>query len=341
MSLQRRSTRRLSAALAASVVFTGMAMHPSSAQEKRKVIGWSVAYFDHPVYQLMMKAAKKLADQDGVDIIFADGKSDPAVQASQVDNFLAQKVDGIILTPTVSDPLIPAVKKINRANVPLVIADRRIFPQGQKLKWNALVAWDIVKSGELGGEQAVEALGGRGNLVVIEGTPGAGPTIDRGNAFYNVIKEHPDIKIVAKISGDFNRAKGQEVTENILQRFPKGQFGAIYFMNDEMAFGGLQAIRASGRLHEFKVISVDGEKEALALVRAGDIDYETIFHPDDEAVAVNIVADLVKGKTPDLTAQTYDGRKMEELEWEGMPWVRPTCFKVDKTNANLPQNQGW
>lgn len=325
-----------------AVVLITFSVQPSIAEEKKKVIGWSVAYFDHPVYQLMMQAAKQLADEHGVNIIFADGKRDPAVQASQIDNFIAQKVDGIILTPVVSDPLIPAVRKVNRAGIPFIVADRRILPPpGMKLKWDCLVAWDIVKSGRLGGEEVVDALNGKGNLVVIEGTPGAGSTIDRGNAFYEVIKQHPDIKVVAKISGDFDRAKGQQVTEDILQRFPKGQIDAIYYMADEMMFGGLQAIKAAGRLHEFKIVSVDGEKEAMALLRAGDIDYETIFHPDDQGVAASIMADLVQGKKPDLADQVWQGRRMELLDWEGMPWVRPTCFRVDKSNANLPENQGW
>ena len=159
-------------ALLASTVLGGIGMQ-ANAQEK-KVIGWSVAYFDHPVYQLMMKGAQQLADQSDCEVIFSDGKNDPSVQASHIDNFIAQGVDGIILTPTVSDPLIPAVKKVNRANIPLVMADRRMQTHGQDIKWEALVSWDMVKSGTIGGEQTVEAIGGKGNIVVVEGTPGAG-----------------------------------------------------------------------------------------------------------------------------------------------------------------------
>ena len=332
--------RRAVLALMASVFVAGSAAQSAYAQEK-KVLGWSVAYFDHPVYQLMMQGAKKVADEAGCEVIFADGKNDPAVQASHIDNFIAQGVDGIILTPTVSDPLIPAVKKVNREGIPLVIADRRMQTHGEDLKWEALVSWDMVKSGTIGGEQVVEALGGKGNLVVIEGTPGAGSTIDRGNAFNEVISKHPDIKVIASIPADFNRAKGQEVTETVLQRFPKGEIDAIYFMNDEMMFGGLQAIKAAGRQGEFKIISVDGQKEALDLVRSGDIDYDAMFHPDDQAVAVSILCDIVNGRKPDLANQTFEGRKMDLVEFEGMPWVRPTVYPVDKTNAHLPENQGW
>jgi len=332
--------RRIGLELIASVALAGSLAVPAQAQEM-KTIGWSVAYFDHPVYQLMMKGAEKVADEAGCKVIFADGKDDPSVQASHIDNFIAQGVDGIILTPTVSDPLIPAVKKVNDAGIPLVMADRRMQTHGQPIKWEALVSWDMVKSGTIGGEQTVKAIGGKGNIVVVEGTPGAGSTIDRGNAFYEVIEKYPDIKILAKIPANFNRAKGQEVTENILQRFKPGEIDAIYYMADEMTFGGLQAIKAAGRLGEFKIISVDGQKEAMDLLRAREIDYEAIFHPDDQAVAVRILCDIVNGRTPDLANQTYEGRKMDLVEFEGMPWVRPTVYAVDKSNAHLPENQGW
>lgn len=326
--------------LLASAAVTALSASSAIAADK-KVIGWSVAYFDHPVYQLMMQAAQKLADKSDCKVIFADGKNDASVQASQVDNFIAQGVDGIILTPTVSDPLIPAVKKINRAGIPLVMDDRRMQTHGEKIKWDALVSWDMVKSGAIGGEQIVKAINGKGNIVVVEGTPGAGSTIDRGNAFYSVIAKYPNIKILAKIPADFNRAKGQEVTENILRRFKPGQIDAIYYMADEMLFGGLQAIKAANRLHEFKIVSVDGEKEALDMLRAGDFDYDAEFHPDDEAVAVNILCDIVHGRKPDLAHQTYDGRHMDLVEYEGMPWVRPTVYPISKENANLPENKGW
>jgi ribose transport system substrate-binding protein len=309
--------------------------------EKQKVVGWAVAYFDHPVYQKMMKAAEEEAAKEGIKLITADGKNDPVVQASQIDNFIAQKVDAIMVTPTVADPLIPAIKKINQAGIPLLIVDRSMSSRGTGIKWDAMIGWDMAKSGTLGAQQVAESLKGKGKIVVIEGTPGAGPTIERGSAFYQELKKYPDIKVVYKVTGDFNRTKGMQVTENVLQRYPKGQLDAIYYMNDEMALGGLQAIKSANRLHDFKVISVDGEKEALDAVKAGDIDEETIFRPDEEAVAVNIAASMVKGQKPDLANQSYKGTKFELTTYENMPWVRPSCYKVDKSKLNAPEWQGW
>jgi len=315
-----------------------------STTSDKVVIGWAMAYFDHPVYQKLMEGAREIADSLGnVELIFADDKNDPTTQVSQLENFIAQKVDAIILTAAVADPMLPAIKKINDANIPLIIVDRRILKQGQDVTWECYVTWDMVLSGTLGAEQTIEATGGKGKVVVVEGTAGAGSTIDRGGAYYAKLAEYPDIEVIYKVDGDFNRTKGMEVTETILQRYPnKGDFDVIYYMNDEMALGGLQAIKAAGRLGEFKIISVDGEKEALDAVRAGEIDYEVMFMPDEQAVAVEIAYQLAQGKTPDYSNISYKGKPIEVTKTDdGFIWVRPTCYKVDKTNCNDPQFVGW
>ncbi|MGC9671111.1 substrate-binding domain-containing protein [Planosporangium sp. 12N6] len=341
-----RMTRRASlAAAAVAAVATATACGTSSGSKsgnKEITIGWSVAYFDHPVYQLMMEGIKEEAAKQGVKVILADGKNDPAVQTQQINNFLAQKVDGIILTPTVSDPMIPAVKKVNAAKVPFAIVDRRMETKGSGIKWDFLVSWDMVKSGTVGGEQVVKALNGKGKIAVVEGTAGAGSTVDRGGAFYKVIAQNPGIQVVYKADGDFKRSGGQQVTEAILQRFPKGELDAIYYMADEMLFGGIQAVNNSGRRDGLKIISCDGDKNALDLLRKGQIDYDGIFFPKDEGViGTRLMAQKLKGQKPDFGNQEYEGRKAALVDYEGMPWVKPDFFGVDSTNANDPMFVGW
>ena len=205
----------------------------------------------------------------------------------------------------------------------------------------------MVLSGTQGAEQTIEALGGPGNakgkVVVVEGTAGAGSTIDRGGAYYSKLEEEKGIEVIYKVDGDFDRTKGMEVTETILQRYPnKGDFDVIYYMNDEMALGGLQAIEAAGRQGEFTVISVDGEKEALDAVRDGKINYEVMFKPDEQAVAVNIAYELAKGETVDYDNIEYKGTPIEVTETDdGFTWVRPTCYKIDSSNCNEPEYAGW
>lgn len=329
-------------------VMMSVAVCPTFADGDTVTIGWAMAYFNHPVYQLLMKGAQEVCDNlEGCELIFADGKNDPTTQASQIDTFIAQGVDAIILTAAVSDPMLPSVKKINDAGIPLIIVDRRLLTQGQDVTWECYVTWDMILSGTQGAEQTIEALGGAGKavgkVVVVEGTAGAGSTIDRGNAYYSKLKEEPGIEVIYKVDGDFNRTKGMEVTETILQRYPNpGDFDVIYYMNDEMALGGLQAIEAAGRMGEFTIISVDGEKEALDAVRAGKIDYEVMFLPDQQAVAVEIAYKLSRGEKVDYANLSYKGVPIEQtMTDDGFIWVRPSCYKVDSTNCNDPEFQGW
>lgn len=346
----KRYIKKMVAGIAASAMVIGLGATGvmAEATEDQVTIGWAMAYFDHPVYQLLMKGANEVAEGLGnCELIFADGKNDPTTQASQIDNFIAQEVDAIILTAAVSDPMLPSVKKINDAGIPLIVVDRRLMQQGQDVSWNCYVTWDMVLSGTQGAEQTIEALGGEGaaegKVVVVEGTAGAGSTIDRGGAYYSKLEEEPGIEVIYKVDGDFDRTKGMEVTETILQRYPNaGDFDVIYYMNDEMALGGLQAIEAAGRLGEFTIISVDGEKEALDAVREGKINYEVMFMPDEQAVAVDVAYKLAKGEEVDYTDIEYKGTPIEVTETDdGFTWVRPTCYKVDSTNCNEPEFAGW
>ena len=104
--------KKLAAIILALTLILCVMAAPASAADKKVKIGWTMAYFDHPVYQLLMKGAQEIADSlDDCELIFADGKNDPNIQASQIDAFIAQGVDGIILTAAVSDPMLPSIKK--------------------------------------------------------------------------------------------------------------------------------------------------------------------------------------------------------------------------------------
>ena len=147
-------------AVSAMVLGMGCTSVMAESDDGKITIGWAMAYYDHPVYQLLMQGANEVAEGlDNCELIFADGKNDATTQASQIDNFIAQDVDAIILTAAVSDPMLPSVKKINDAGIPLIVVDRRLQKQGQNVTWDCYVTWDMVLSGTQGAEQTIEALG--------------------------------------------------------------------------------------------------------------------------------------------------------------------------------------
>lgn len=102
-------------------------------------------------------------------------------------------MDAIILTAAVADPMLPSIKKINDAGIPLIIVDRRIYPYDQDVTWACYVTWTWRFRRD--GCQTIQALGGegkaKGKVIVVEGTAGAGSTIDRGGAYYGKLEEEP------------------------------------------------------------------------------------------------------------------------------------------------------
>jgi inositol transport system substrate-binding protein len=126
----------------------------------------------------------------------------------------------------------------------------------------------------MSGLQIVEATGGHGNVALVEGTPGFAPQLLRSRGIELVLSAYPGLKIVARQTGMFNRQDGMAATQKILDAHNK--IDAWYFQNDEMFFGGIKAIKSAGRRGEMKILSVDGNPDALRAISTGDLDYEVV-----------------------------------------------------------------
>jgi ABC-type sugar transport system substrate-binding protein len=306
-------------------------------------VGVSLSNFSNPVIQVIMNGIKERGNYYGLDMIILDGKEDTVEQTAHLDNFIQQKVDLIILNPSMPDPMLPAIQRVNKAGIPLVVLDKMVWKRGTNVTWAALVDWDMPYSGVIGADQVAKAVNNNGKVVVVEGTPGTSSFIDRAGGFYTQLKKYPNVKVLDKVQGNFLRDKGMEVTQDILAKYPKGSFDVIYYMSDEMALGGLQAIKSSGRLGEFEIVSVDGNHEIIDAMKRGEVDYECMFFPEQEAVCVDVAWDILNGTFKKSRQYEWKGR---EIPWstddhEGLPWVRATCYWVDKSNMNEPDFKGF
>jgi ribose transport system substrate-binding protein len=310
----------------------------------RWTVGVLMCTWSNPFAQAIYDGvAQRIAAYPDVKFIMLDGKDDPIVQTDQIDSLIQQKVDLIILQPSISDSLIPAVEKINKAGIPLVLLDRKMWKRNTNIHWECLVNWDMVLAGEINAKQVAEAVKGKGKIIVVEGQLGTSTMEERGGAFYKAIANYPNIKIIYTVQGDFARSKGMEVTQDILARFRPGDFDAIYYMNDEMCLGGLQAIKAARRLGEFKIISCDGSSECMQALRSGEIDYECAVLPGIQGCVIDVAVDILKGKFSIKNTYTFGKDVMpwaEEL-WEGYPNLKPICYWVDKKNMNDPMFVGY
>ncbi len=226
-------------------------------------VGLSISTLNNPFFVDLRDGAKAAATKVKVELIVLDAQNDPAKEASGIEDLIQKKVSVIAINPTDSDAIVPTIKKINAAKIPVVTVDRGA--NGGDVV--AHIASDNVAGGMMAAEYVAKRLGGKGNVVMLEGIAGTSAARDRGKGFRDGLKKFPGIKIVASQTADFDRAKGLNVMQNILQAQKK--IDAVFAQNDEMALGAIQAIEAAKRQKEMFVVGFDAIGDALAAVKAG------------------------------------------------------------------------
>ena len=256
-----------------------------------KSITFALSTQANPFFVQMRESAQKKADELGLTINFQDASDDSATQANQLANAAASNTGVVILNPTDSDAMATAVKQLTDANIPVVAVDRAVN--------NANIASYIASDNETGGKQAAkalsEAINGEGEILVLQGKTGSSASRERGKGFEEGLRDNPNIKVVAKQTAEFERAKGLDVTTNLLQAHPNVK--AIFAENDEMALGAVEALgNKAGK--EVKVIGFDGAEDAVKAIKDGRMYASIAQQPVKMAEQAVIEASkLLKGET--------------------------------------------
>ena len=210
----------------------------------------------------MREGAQKKADELGLTINFQDASDDSATQANQLANAAATGAGAVIVNPTDSDAMAPAVKQLTDAKIPVVAVDRAV----NNAEVSSYIASDNVGGGKQAAKALSEAIHGEGEILVLQGKTGSSASRERGQGFDEGLKDSPNIKVVAKQTAEFERAKGLDVTTNLLQAHPNVK--AIFAENDEMALGAIEALGSKAG-KDVKVIGFDGAEDALKAIKDG------------------------------------------------------------------------
>ncbi|SOE00103.1 ribose ABC transporter substrate-binding protein RbsB [Caenispirillum bisanense] len=241
----------------AAVALLGSTMAAEAADKMALV----VSTLNNPFFVTLKDGAEAKAKALGYDLLVLDSQNDPAKELANVEDVVNKDIKVLLINPTDSDAVRSAVRAANRADVPVVTLDRAA--NGGKVAGH--IASDNVAGGEMAGQLIVDLLGGKGKVVELQGVPGTSAARDRGQGFHNVVDKVEGIQVVASQPADFDRTKGLNVMENILQA--QSEIDAVFAHNDEMALGALKAIQASGR--DIKVVGFDGTDDGVAAVKAG------------------------------------------------------------------------
>lgn len=243
-----------------------------------EVIGVSIANFDDNFLTTLRNGMSDYASKrGGIELQLEDAQNDVSRQLSQVQNFIATGVDAIIVNPVDTDATVALSKLAEAADKPLVYVNRMPVNVDTLPPEQAFVASDEVESGTMQTREVCRLLGGKGKAVVIMGELSNQAARQRTQDVHDVIAT-PDcngIEIVEQQTANWQRTQAYDLVTNWITAGV--QFDAVIANADEMAIGAIQAIKASGRpLDKIVVAAIDGSRDALALMKTGDLEV-TVF----------------------------------------------------------------
>ncbi len=283
-------------AVASMAMVSAFAQVPPLKKKDKYKVGFAQTESNNPWRLAQTASMKDEAAKRGWQLVYTDAAGSAAKQVADVNSMIAQGVDAIFLAPREEKPLVPAVMAAKKAGIPVFLIDRNVDASLAKpgVDYVTFIGSDFVAEGKRAGEAMVEATGGKGIIIELEGSTGSSPANDRKKGFDEVIAKNPGLKIVASQSGDFARDKGRQVAESLLQAHPEAT--AIFAHNDEMALGAIAALEAAGKKpgKDVLVVSIDGEKDALQAIADGKM-YSTVecnpkFGPKAFSTAVSYAA---------------------------------------------------
>ena len=221
---------------------------------------------------------KEEAERLGVELRFVDAQQKQENQIKAIRSFIAQQVDVIGVSPVVETGWEDVFQEAKDAGIPVILVDRRA--DVPKDLYVTHVGSDFVKEGRNAARVMVELLDRHGKIVELVGTIDSAPANDRYKGFREILKDYPEMEIIASESGDFTRARGKEVMEDFLNRYGD-EIDALYAHNDDMAIGAIKAIEEYGLKpgEDIKIVSIDAVRDAFKAMIEGKLNATVECNP--------------------------------------------------------------
>ncbi|MEU7144992.1 substrate-binding domain-containing protein [Nocardia sp. NPDC046473] len=316
MSSTRRSVLMAIALCTTAVAATACASSPPSPSDGGQfVVGYSQSNNAEPYRAQLNLQLQYFAKQhpDLKLLPITDAHQDSATQVSQVQTFIQQKVNALIVSPNEPAPLTAAVQQACDAKIPVIILDRTVSTDC----YSAFIGGDNYAIGKLAGEAAVQALPNGGNVVELRGILSDQPQIDRDKGFRDAIAGH-NLTIIEEQEAKWLKANATTVMQQWLSKGDK--IDLVYAHNDDMALGAQLAIQGAGKAGAIQIIGVDGLAIPTGGIRAvqnGQL-LTTFVYPTGAEQAVDTLVKLLHNQsvekkqvlsttrvTPENAAQIY------------------------------------
>ncbi|OYN98749.1 hypothetical protein CGZ95_11745 [Enemella evansiae] len=268
---------------------------PTSLPKKDSyVIGYSQANNAEPYRAQLNTQLEYYAKQEpNLKLLpIADAQQDSSRQVSQVQQFIQQKVDVLILSPNESEPLTPAVEQACKAGIAVIVLDRAVNTDCI----SAFIGGDNVAIGKSAGELATKLLPDGGNVVELRGITSNQPQIDRDKGFRDAIASNPKIKITKDQDAKWLK---EEATKNMQQWLQSGEkIDLVFGQNDPMALGAYLAAAGANKADSIKFIGIDGlaiPDGGIRAVENGQL-AGTFVYPTGAKESIDTVKQMIAGQ---------------------------------------------
>lgn len=240
-------------------------------------------------------------EANGYRLIFDDAQQKQQNQIKAIRNFIQQDVDYIVVAPVVETGWETVLSEAKAAGIPVILSDRMMDVSDDSL-FTAWVGGNFLKEGQDGVKWLNDYVKKNGmaseelNIVLLQGTIGSSAQVGRTQGILAGIDANPKFKLLAKQTGEFTQAKGQEVMESFLKAYP--DIDVVFAENDNMAFGAIDAIKAVGKQpgKDIIIISFDAVHEAFNRMIAGEINCSVECNPLHGPRVAEIIQKLERGE---------------------------------------------
>ena len=294
-STMKKTFRAALAIVCAGTLMAGTVACGSTSSSGGDKVALLVSTLNNPFFVDLRDGAQAAAKDLGVDLMVSDAQNDYSTQQNQAQNAQSQGAKAVIINPVDSDAASPAVAPLLSSNLPVISVDRSVT--GEDV--TSHIASDNVAGGAQAADELAKAVGEKGKVIILQGTPGAASTRDRGDGFKKEIKKYSGIEVVAEQTANFDRAEALDVTTNLMQSNP--DVVGIYAENDEMALGAIQSLGSKAGV-DVKIFGFDGTEDGLKAVSNGTMVGTIAQQPKELGKkAVEAAVKAIKGESVEKT----------------------------------------
>ncbi|GAA1760170.1 MULTISPECIES: ABC transporter substrate-binding protein [Streptomonospora] len=279
-----------------------------------ETIGLMVQDLSNPFFTAMQSGVEDAAKEMGAEVVTEDGRQDLGAQNEQIDAFIQQQIDVLLINPVDSEGIGPAVQRAVDAGITVVAVD--VTAKNAE----AFITSDNVQAGRLACEHLFESIGGEGRILIIDGTP-ISSVQDRVKGCEQVMEDYPDIEVAGHQHGDNNREEALTVATDMLTA--NSDVDGIFAINDPTALGANLAAEQTG-VEDLAIVGVDGSPAAEKELADPESMFEATAAQDPKQLGVTGL---------EMATKLYKGEQVENTE----QLVETELITAD----NLDEYEGW